>query len=164
MFQEISSVLKVKSRIKRIWRTYIWQSRWNSSAVGELNVAVFMASVRNYHILSQRSKSLLVFLVTQVYFHLLSWKWTRKSFHFFPRIEIKGKFACANSTEDQPISTQSSSAPVEERDQELWGTPKQDCLWLVSAKNNKSVSDCTVQACTKAVGRAACLACERVFR
>ena len=26
---------------------------------------------------------------------------------------------------------------MEERDQELWGTLEQDCLWLVSAKNNK---------------------------
>ena len=28
----------------------------------------------------------------------------------------------------EPISTQSSSAHVEERDQELWGTLEQDCL------------------------------------
>ena len=35
------------------------------------------------------------------------------------------------------ISTQSSSAHVEERDQELWGTLEQDCLWLVSAKTIK---------------------------
>ena len=61
------------------------------------------------------------------------------------------------------ISTQSSSAHVEERDQELWGTLEQDCLWLVSAKNNKSVSDWSIQVCTRAVERAACLACERVF-
>ena len=62
-----------------------------------------------------------------------------------------------------PISTQSSSAHVEERDQELWGTLEQDCLWLVSAKNNKSVSDWSIQVCTRAVERVACLACERVF-
>ena len=62
-----------------------------------------------------------------------------------------------------PISTQSSSAHVEERDQELWGTLEQDCLWLVSAKNNKSVSDCSIQVCTGAVECAAYLACERFF-
>ena len=32
---------------------------------------------------------------------------------------------------------QSSSAHVEERDQELWGTLEQDCLWLVSTKKNQ---------------------------
>ena len=63
----------------------------------------------------------------------------------------------------QTISIQRSSAHVEERDQELWGTLEQDCLWLVSAKNNKSVSDWSIQVCTRAVERAACLACERVF-
>ena len=61
------------------------------------------------------------------------------------------------------ISTQSSSAHVEERDRELWGTLEQDCLGLFLAKNNKSVSDWSIQVCTRAVERAACLACERVF-
>ena len=42
------------------------------------------------------------------------------------------------------ISTQSSSAHVEERDQELSGTLGQDFLGLVSAKNNKSVSDWSI--------------------
>ena len=32
-----------------------------------------------------------------------------------------------------------------------------------SKKNNKSVSDWSIQVCTRAVERAACLACERVF-
>ena len=59
------------------------------------------------------------------------------------------------------ITTQSSSAHVEEKDQELWGTPEQDCLWLVSAKNGKVVSDWSIQVCMRAVERAACLACER---
>ena len=62
------------------------------------------------------------------------------------------------------MSTQSSSARVEERDQELWGTLEQDCLWLVSAKNKyKSVSDWSIQVYKRAIERAACLACERVF-
>ena len=59
------------------------------------------------------------------------------------------------------ILTQSSSAHVEEKDQELWGTLEQDCLWLVSAKNSKGVSDLSIQVCMRAVERAACLACER---
>ena len=33
-----------------------------------------------------------------------------------------------SSFEGTPISTQSSSAHVKERDQELWGTLEQDCL------------------------------------
>ena len=61
------------------------------------------------------------------------------------------------------ISTQSSSVHAEERDEELWGTLEQDCLWLVSAKNNKSVSDWSIQNCTTAAERAACLVCERGF-
>ena len=59
------------------------------------------------------------------------------------------------------ISTQSSSAHVEEKDQELWGTLEQDCLWLVSAKNSKGVSHWSIQVCMRAVERGACLACER---
>ena len=59
--------------------------------------------------------------------------------------------------------TQSSSVHAEERDKELWGTLEQDCLWLVSAKNNKNVSDWSIQNCTRAVERAACLVCERGF-
>ena len=62
------------------------------------------------------------------------------------------------------VSTQSSFAHVEERDQELTGTLEQDCLSLVSAKNNKSVSDWSIQVFTTVVERAACLACEQVFR
>ena len=65
--------------------------------------------------------------------------------------------------ETKSISTQSSSEHVEEKDQELWGTLEQDCLWLVSAKNNKSVSDWSIQVCTRAVERVACLGCERVL-
>ena len=34
---------------------------------------------------------------------------------------------------------QSSSAHVEERDQELWGTLEQDCLWLVSTKKKPTI-------------------------
>ena len=49
----------------------------------------------------------------------------------------------------EPISTQSSSAHVEERDQELSGTLEQDCLGLVSAKNNKGVSDWSIQVSTR---------------
>ena len=67
-------------------------------------------------------------------------------------------------TPPSTISTQSSSAHVEERDQELWGTLEQDCLLLVLAKNNKSVSDWSIQVCTRAVAHAACLECELVFR
>ena len=33
---------------------------------------------------------------------------------------------------------------------------------MVSAKNNKSVSDWSIQVCARAVERAACLACEPV--
>ena len=61
------------------------------------------------------------------------------------------------------ISTQSSSAQVEEGDQELWGTLEQDYLWLVSERNNKSVSDWSIQVSTRAVESAACLAFKRVF-
>ena len=52
---------------------------------------------------------------------------------------------------------------VEEKDQELWGTLEQDCLRLLSAKNNKSVSDWSIQVWLRAVERAACLACEWIF-
>ena len=31
------------------------------------------------------------------------------------------------------------------REEELWGTLEQDCLLLVSAKNNKRVSDWSIQ-------------------
>ena len=48
-------------------------------------------------------------------------------------------------------------------EEEFWGTLEQDCLWLVSAKNNKSVFDWSIQVQTRAGERAACLACERVF-
>ena len=62
-----------------------------------------------------------------------------------------------------PISTQSSSAHVEERDQELWGTLEQGLSLIGFSKNNKSVSDWSIQVLARAVERAACLACERVF-
>ena len=63
----------------------------------------------------------------------------------------------------ETISTQSSSVHVEERDRELWGTLEQGCLSLALAKNNKSVSDWSIQVCTRAVERAACLACDGGF-
>ena len=43
------------------------------------------------------------------------------------------------------------------------GNLEQDCPWLVSAKNNKSVSAWSIQVWTRAVERFACLACERLF-
>ena len=43
------------------------------------------------------------------------------------------------------------------------GTLQQDCFWLVSAKNNKSVSDWSIQVCTRAFDRTAYLSCEWVF-
>ena len=49
-----------------------------------------------------------------------------------------------------------------ERYQELCGTLQLDCLWFVSAKNNKVVSDWSIKVCTRAVERAACLAFERL--
>ena len=79
MFQEISSVLKVKSRIKRVWRTYTWQSRWHSSVVGELNVAVFMASVR--------SKSLLVFSLLK--YTTIYWVENEQETHLISFAEFK---------------------------------------------------------------------------
>ena len=61
-----------------------------------------------------------------------------------------------------PISTQSSSAHVEEMDQELWGTLEQD-LSLIGFSKKQSVSDWSIQVCTRAVERVACLECERLF-
>ena len=88
---------------------------------------------------------------------------TRVSKNPYCRGECKAVYPAPAPHNTCAISTQSSSAHVEERDQELWGTLEQDCLWLVSAKNNKSVSDWSIQVCTRAVDRAAYLSCEWVF-
>ena len=56
---------------------------------------------------------------------------------------------------------QSSSRRMTAREEELWGTLEQDCLWLVSAKNNKRISDWSIQVRKKEAERVACLACDR---
>ena len=59
------------------------------------------------------------------------------------------------------ISTQNSSAHVEERNQELWGTWSKIVSDWFQQKRIKVFLRKSV--CTRAVERAMCLACERVF-
>ena len=161
----------------KIWKGSKWHNQKENFSQKKRNVdqkfgGKFLSKIKTSKLKSRRSEKIVHLHIAEGCGKLWSlWQgrctilklFSTRTVFAFPYCDCCGiwRWICLP---DCSISTQISSAHVEERDQMLWGTLEQDCLWLVSAKNNKSVSDWSIQVCTSVVERAAtCLVCARIF-